>query len=138
MHKNEFIRQVARESGVPQAIVGQVLGAAIRVIGRSLIAGQKVVWTGFGTFEMRRRSQRRGINPQTGEQITIGATLTPGFTASTALKRRVTAAADATTARLSSPVRAAPAEKAPDALVPASGLPGRAAERAELAERASR
>src|SRR5205823_8988689 len=65
MHKNEFIRQVARESGLPQATVAQVLGAAVRVVARALVAGQKVVWTGFGTFEVRRRSARQGINPQT-------------------------------------------------------------------------
>ncbi len=89
MHKNEFIRQVARESGIPQTVVAQVLGGAIRVIARSLVAGQKVVWTGFGTFEMRHRSQRHGINPQTRQRITIGSTLTPGFTASSTFKGRV-------------------------------------------------
>jgi DNA-binding protein HU-beta len=66
-----------------------VLRAAVRVVARSLITGQKVVWTGFGTFEMRRRSERRGINPQTRERITIDATNTPGFTASSAFKDRV-------------------------------------------------
>ena len=89
MHKNEFIRQVAKESGVPQTVVAQVLGGAIRVIARSLVAGQKIVWTGFGTFEMRHRSQRHGINPQTRQRITIGSTLTPGFTASSTFKERV-------------------------------------------------
>jgi DNA-binding protein HU-beta len=89
MHKNEFIRQVARESGLPQATVAQVLGAAVRVIGRALVAGQKVVWTGFGTFEVRRRSARQGINPQTRQRIIIGATRTPGFTASSTFKNRV-------------------------------------------------
>jgi len=89
VHKNEFIRQVAKESGVPQTVVAQVLGGAIRVIARSLVAGQKVVWTGFGTFEMRHRSQRHGINPQTRQRITIGSTLTPGFTASSTFKGRV-------------------------------------------------
>jgi len=89
VHKNEFIRQVAKESGVPQTAVAQVLGGALRVIARSLVAGQKIVWTGFGTFEMRRRSQRHGINPQTRQRITIGSTLTPGFTASSTFKGRV-------------------------------------------------
>lgn len=89
MHKNEFIRQVAKESGVPQTVVAQVLGGALRVIARSLVAGQKVVWTGFGTFEMRHRSQRHGINPQTRQRITIGSTLTPGFTASSTFKTRI-------------------------------------------------
>ncbi len=89
MHKNEFIRQVARECGLPQTTVAQVLSAAVRVVARSLIGGKKVVWTGFGTFEMRQRSERQGINPQTRERITIAATNTPGFTASSAFKERV-------------------------------------------------
>jgi DNA-binding protein HU-beta len=89
VHKNEFIRQVAKETGIPQTVVAQVLGGAMRVILRSLVDGQKVVWTGFGTFEMRRRSQRHGINPQTRERITISSTLTPGFTASSTFKQRV-------------------------------------------------
>lgn len=89
MHKNEFIRQVAKESGIPQTDVAKVLGGAVRVIARSLVAGQKVVWTGFGTFEMRRRSQRHGVNPQTRQRITIDSTLTPGFTASSTFKGRV-------------------------------------------------
>lgn len=95
VHKNEFIRRVAKESGMSQAAVAQVLAAAARIIGRSLAAGEKVVWTGFGTFEMRRRSERRGINPQTRQQIVIESTRTPGFTASSAFKNRVLAALDA-------------------------------------------
>lgn len=93
MHKNEFIRRIARESDLPQALVGQVLGATVRVITRALVTDEKVVWTGFGTFEMRRRSARRGINPQTRQNIIIGATQTPGFTASSTFKQRVMAAA---------------------------------------------
>lgn len=89
MHKNEFIRQVAKECGLPQTTVSQVLGGAVRVVARALVANQKVVWTGFGTFEMRRRSRRHGINPQTRERITIDSTLTPGFTASSTFKNRV-------------------------------------------------
>ncbi len=61
----------------------------MRVVARSLIEGKKVVWTRFGTFEMRQRSERQGINPQTHERITIDATKTPGFTASSAFKERV-------------------------------------------------
>lgn len=108
MHKNEFIRQVARESGQPQTVVGQVLGAAVRVVARSLVAGGKVVWTGFGTFEMRRRSPRRGINPQTGEGITIAATLTPGFTASSTFKGRVVGALGGDDSEVPTPGAAVP------------------------------
>lgn len=89
VHKNEFIRAVAKEAGLPQTTVALVLSAAVRVIADNLIAERKVVWTGFGTFEVRHRSERRGINPQTRERIVIEATSTPGFTASSAFKDKV-------------------------------------------------
>jgi len=95
VHKNEFIKAVAKEAGLPQTTVSQVLSAAVRVIAQNLIGGNKVVWTGFGTFEVRRRSQRKGINPQTREKIVIDATSTPGFTASSAFKERVLGGGDA-------------------------------------------
>lgn len=104
MHKNEFIRKVTREanSNLPQHLsqkeVAEVLGAVVRVIAHSLVAGEKVVWTGFGTFEMRRRSERHGINPQTRARITIEATNTPGFTASSTFKGRVLGEGQATVA----------------------------------------
>ncbi|MNJ02363.1 DNA-binding protein HU 1 [compost metagenome] len=34
---------------------------------------------GFGTFETRKRSARKGRNPQTGEEIEIAESVSPGF-----------------------------------------------------------
>ncbi len=89
MHKNEFIRQLARESSLPQKEVHQVIKTTIEIIARALRDGDKVVLTGFGTFEMRSRRARRGVNPQTKESIEIPPTITPGFTASNSLKMAV-------------------------------------------------
>ncbi len=86
MHKNEFIKQLAKETTLPQKEVNQVIRSAIELIARRLKDGDKVVLTGFGTFEVRRRRARRGVNPQTKEHITIPETHTPGFTASNSLK----------------------------------------------------
>ncbi len=89
MHKNEFIKQLAKETTMPQKEVNQVIKSAIELIARRLKAGDKVVLTGFGTFEVRRRRARRGVNPQTKERIIIPETSTPGFTASNSLKLNV-------------------------------------------------
>ncbi len=89
MHKNEFIRQLARETSLPQKEVNQVIKCSIDLIARTLREGDKVVLTGFGTFEMRTRRERRGVNPQTKDGIIIPATQTPGFTASNSLKLAV-------------------------------------------------
>jgi DNA-binding protein HU-beta len=47
--------------------------------------------TGFGTFEVRHRQAREGVNPQTRAKIKIEATNTPGFSASSTLKEAVKA-----------------------------------------------
>jgi DNA-binding protein HU-beta len=44
---------------------------------------------GFGTFEVRKRNQRRGKNPKTGQTITIPARKVPAFKASSELKKLV-------------------------------------------------
>ena len=89
MHKNEFIKQVAKETALSRREVSQVLQCSIDLIAQSLHNGDKVVLTGFGTFEVRTRRERRGVNPRTKEHITIPPTRTPGFTASTGLKLAV-------------------------------------------------
>lgn len=96
MHKNEFIKQVAKETSLSKREVSQVLKSTIDLIARSLREGDKVVLTGFGTFEVRTRRERRGVNPQTKEHITIPSTQTPGFTASNSLKMAVLGQANAT------------------------------------------
>ena len=41
---------------------------------------------GFGTFQVKKRSARKGRNPATGEEINIKASKSVGFKPSTALK----------------------------------------------------
>jgi DNA-binding protein HU-beta len=89
MHKNEFIKQLAKETNLPQKDINTMVKAFVDIVGRTLKDGEKVVLTGFGTFEMRTRSQRPGVNPQTKERIIIPPTQTPGFTASNTLKAAV-------------------------------------------------
>ncbi|KKT79539.1 MAG: Histone family protein DNA-binding protein [candidate division WWE3 bacterium GW2011_GWC2_44_85] len=51
--------------------------------------GEKVTWTGFGTFEVRPRKPRMGRNPQTGAPLHIPASKTPAFKAGKGLKDAV-------------------------------------------------
>ncbi len=89
MQKTEFIAEVADRAGVPKKQARQVLDTALELIAEQLQAGERVVLTGFGTFEMRRRQSRQGVNPQTKKPMTIEATQTPGFSASNSLKNAV-------------------------------------------------
>jgi len=51
--------------------------------------GEKVTFPGFGTFEAKERAERKGRNPQTGEEITIPARRVAQFKAGSALKEAV-------------------------------------------------
>ena len=89
MQKTDFVKSVAERAGVSQKETKQVVDAALDVITESLKQGQKVTLTGFGTFEVRQRQEREGVNPQTRQKIKIAATKTPGFSASSTLKEAV-------------------------------------------------
>ncbi|MDQ2999365.1 MAG: HU family DNA-binding protein [Roseiflexaceae bacterium] len=89
MQKTDFVKSVADRANVSQKEAKQVIDAALDIITESLKGGEKVTLTGFGTFEVRQRQEREGVNPQTRQKIKIAATKTPGFSASSTLKEAV-------------------------------------------------
>jgi DNA-binding protein HU-beta len=89
MQKTDFVKSVAERANVSQKEAKQVIDAALDIITASLKGGEKVTLTGFGTFEVRQRQEREGVNPQTRQKIKIAATKTPGFSASSTLKEAV-------------------------------------------------
>ena len=54
-----------------------------------MVAGGEVNFTGFGKFHVAHRKERQGVNPRTGERITIAASKVPRFSAGSALKKAV-------------------------------------------------
>ena len=89
MEKKEFITAVAEKSGLSQKDSQKAVNAAIEVITENLSQGKAVKITGFGTFEVHERAERKGRNPQTGEEIMIAATKVPAFKAGATLKEAV-------------------------------------------------
>ncbi len=55
----------------------------------ALEAGDSVKLSGFGNFELRKKSERPGRNPKTGEEIPISARRVVTFHASQKLKSKV-------------------------------------------------
>ena len=86
MNKTELIAIAAENAGMTKKDTERVLNACIDAITLSLIKGDKVQLSGFGTFETKEREARVGRNPHTKEAIEIPATRVPSFKASKALK----------------------------------------------------
>ncbi len=79
MRKSDLVAAVAAKTNMTQTAVDSIITAALDVIIDAVAAGDKVTFTGFGSFEKRHRAARQGRNPQTGEPINIPATSTPAF-----------------------------------------------------------
>ena len=89
MNKTELIAVVSQTAGLTKKDTERVINAALDAITASLMEGEKVQLSGFGTFEVKDREARIGRNPHTKEAIDIPATRVPSFKASQALKDTV-------------------------------------------------
>ena len=89
MNKTELIAVVSQAAGLTKKDTERVINAALDTITASLVEGEKVQLSGFGTLEVKDREARIGRNPHTKEAIDIPATRVPSFKASQALKDTV-------------------------------------------------
>ncbi len=96
MNKAEIIAQMAKETKTTLYAAGKAFEAFIGSIKESLKKGDKVSFTGFGTFSVAEKKARKGRNPQTGKEIKIAAKKVPKFTAGKTLKAVVNADAPKT------------------------------------------
>jgi DNA-binding protein HU-beta len=87
--KQEFVDQVASNSGLNKNEASDAVDAVLKVIEETLSRGGEVSFTGFGKFTVAERGARQGVNPQTGERIQIAASRVPRFSAGSALKNAV-------------------------------------------------
>ena len=89
MNKTELIAAIAEKAGIAKKDADKALAAFIESVTEELKAGGKVQLVGFGTFEVKERAARTGINPQTKEQIKIAASKAPVFKAGNAFKTAI-------------------------------------------------
>ncbi len=89
MTKTELTANVAEKAGLDRKKADKAVVAVFEAIKDALKEGDKVQIIGFGTFENRERSARKGRNPRTGEEIDIKASKLPSFKAGKALKEIV-------------------------------------------------
>ncbi len=89
MNKTELIAAVAERTGMSKKDTEAVIAAAVNTITAALADEEKVQLVGFGSFEVKKRAERTGLNPRTKEPVQIAATKVPVFKAGKALKDAV-------------------------------------------------
>lgn len=89
MNKAELIDAVAKDAKMSKKDAGAAVDAMIKIVTNTLKKGDKVTLVGFGTWEVRKRAARKGVNPRTGEPIKIKATKVVSFKPGAAIKQAV-------------------------------------------------
>lgn len=89
MKKNELVEKVAEGASLTKADAERAINALVNAVSEALVEGDKVALKDLGTFEVRERKARTGINPRTRETIEIAASKVPAFKASSTLKDAV-------------------------------------------------
>lgn len=89
MTKQDVIDRVATKTGLTKKDAGEAVEAVLDTIAGALRSGDAVTFTGFGKFSTSRRAERMGVNPRTGEKVTIRAATVPKFSAGSQLKASV-------------------------------------------------
>ena len=93
MKKQDFVNAVHEnlELDITRKLTGDVIDTTFNAItGLLNEEGGKFTYPGFGTFAIKARNERQGINPKTKQKITIPASNTVGFKPASAWKKTLT------------------------------------------------
>ena len=86
MSKTQLVELVAAKAGLTKADAGRAVDAVLEGIETGLKKEGKVAFVGFGTFAVKERAARDGINPLTKEPLHIPAKKAITFKAGSKLK----------------------------------------------------
>ncbi len=89
MNKAQLIDDIAGKTKLSKKDAGAAVDALVETVTKALKKGDRVTLVGFGTFEVRKRKARKGVNPRTGAQIKIAATKVPAFRPGASLKAAI-------------------------------------------------
>ena len=88
MTKSEFVDQISSQFESKKQAADAV-ETVLDEITSTLAGGGEINFTGFGKFSVAERGPRQGVNPRTGERITIAGGRVPKFSAGAGLKSKV-------------------------------------------------
>lgn len=89
MTKADIAERIHTTIGLSKKESADVLETVLSLMKDTLKSGEKIKISGFGSFEVKQKNNRKGRNPHTGETITIDARRILTFKTSDVLKRSI-------------------------------------------------
>ncbi|MCJ7540980.1 MAG: HU family DNA-binding protein, partial [Desulfobacterales bacterium] len=67
--KAQIVESIQNQTGVPKNRSLEIVETLLEIIKRTLTSGEDVLVSGFGKFKVREKTERKGRNPATGEDL---------------------------------------------------------------------
>lgn len=94
MTKADLIEKINCQTGMSSKESAEALELVLKIMKDTLASGEKLKITGFGSFIVKQKNDRKGRNPQTSETITISARRILTFKPSTVLRDAINSVQD--------------------------------------------
>jgi integration host factor subunit alpha len=89
MTKSDLVENIQAGIGLSKKESAEMMEAVFSIMKETLESGETLKISGFGSFIVKQKKDRRGRNPQTGETITIEARRILSFKPSNLLKQAI-------------------------------------------------
>ena len=87
--KDHLVSAVAEANGYPRNRSVELIETLLELIKSKLVSGEDVLISGFGKFCVKKKRQRRGRNPATGEDMMLDARRVVTFKCSGQLRDKI-------------------------------------------------
>jgi integration host factor subunit alpha len=92
--KDHLVNSLYTSLDIPKGKASSIIEALLEIIKDKLEKKEDVLVSGFGKFSLKDKNDRRGRNPATGEDITLGARRVVIFKCSGVLRDKVNGIGD--------------------------------------------
>ena len=87
--KSTIINEVIAQTGLCKAKSSQALETMLETIKGTLASGEELMISGFGKFQVKSKSERKGRNPATGKDLVLDPRNVVTFKCSDVLKGKL-------------------------------------------------
>lgn len=87
--KADLIDSIHNDHNLPNSKSVAVVESLLKIMKKTLTDGEDVLISGFGRFNVNEKSERRGRNPQTGEDLMLGPRRVVTFKCSGRLRKKI-------------------------------------------------
>jgi len=87
--KASLMNSVSKTSNLPEHLSSSTVESLLEIIKRTLESGEDVLISGFGKFCLKDKKERKGRNPETGDDMKLRARRIVTFRCSGVLKEKM-------------------------------------------------